>query len=101
MRSKFLTSRIPLIALALAVALLPAVASAQAVIKVNDDVNFKVGLLLQAQADWQEVANATNTDSGGFQQNMLVRRARIILGGQVAPNVFFYVDTENANLGKT
>jgi hypothetical protein len=23
------------------------------------------------------------------------------LGGQVAPNVFFYVDTENANLGKT
>jgi hypothetical protein len=100
-RSRTLTSRVALIALALVVALLPAVASAQAVIKVNDDVNFKVGLLLQAWGDWQEVANATNNGSGGFQQNMLLRRARIILGGQVAPNVFFYVDTENANLGKT
>jgi hypothetical protein len=98
-RSRSLTSRVALITLAVVVALLPAVASAQAVIKVNDDVNFKVGLLLQGQADWQEVANGT--ESGGYQQNLFIRRARIILGGQVAPNVFFYVDTENANLGKT
>ncbi len=76
-------------------------ASAQAIVKVNDNVNFKLGLLLQGQADWQEFANAANDGSAGFQQNMLVRRARIILGGQVAPNVFFYVDTENANLGKS
>ncbi len=101
MRSRILVSRVAPIALALVVALLPAVANAQAVIKVNDDVSFKLGLLLQTQADWQQVANATNTDSGGFQQNMMIRRARIILGGQVAPNVFFYVDTENANLGKS
>jgi hypothetical protein len=76
-------------------------APAQVLIKVNDNINFKLGLLLQGQADWQEVANATNDGSGGFQQNMLVRRARFIMGGQVAPNVFFYVDTENANLGKS
>jgi len=76
-------------------------ASAQVLIKVNDNINFKLGILLQAQADWQEVANAANTGSGGFAQNMMVRRARFILGGQVAPNVFFYVDTENANLGKS
>jgi hypothetical protein len=74
---------------------------AQAIIKVNDNVNFKIGLLLQSQADWQQVANAANDATGGWQQNMMVRRARIILGGQVAPNVFFYVDTENANLGKS
>jgi hypothetical protein len=94
-------NRLALAAAALAGLLVTGPASAQAVIKVNDDVNFKVGLLLQAWGDWQEVANATNNGSGGFQQNMLLRRARIILGGQVAPNVFFYVDTENANLGKT
>jgi hypothetical protein len=74
---------------------------AQAIIKVNDNVNFKIGLLLQAQADEQQVANATNDATGGWQQNMLLRRARIILGGQVASNVFFYVDTENASLGKS
>jgi hypothetical protein len=94
-------NRLAPVAFALVLALLPGIASAQAVIKVNDNVSFKLGLLLQTQADWQEVANAENNASGGFQQNMLLRRARIILGGQVAPNVFFYVDTENANLGKS
>jgi len=74
---------------------------AQALIKVNDNVNIKIGLLLQTQADFQEIANATNNASGGFQQNLMIRRARLILGGQVAKNVFFYVDTENANLGKS
>jgi hypothetical protein len=74
---------------------------AQALIKVNDNVNFKIGLFLQTQADWQQVANATNDATGGWQQNMMIRRARIILGGQVAKDVFFYVDTENANLGKS
>jgi hypothetical protein len=76
-------------------------ASAQALIKVNDTVNFRLGILLQAQADWQETANAANDGSAGFQQNMLIRRARFILGGQVAKDIFFYVDTENANLGKS
>ena len=76
-------------------------AEAQAIIKVNDNVSFKLGLLLQGQWDEQQVANAENNATGGWQQNLLVRRARIILGGQVAPNVFFYVDTENASLGKS
>jgi len=94
-------ARVVLVVLAVAAVLLPGTAPAQAIIKVNDNVNFKLGLLLQGQADWQEVANSANDASGGYQQNLLIRRARIILGGQVAPNVFFYVDTENANLGKT
>jgi Phosphate-selective porin O and P len=75
-------------------------AEAQALIKVNDNINFKVGILLQPQADFQEVANATNDGSGGYQQNLLIRRARFLLAGQVAKNVFFFVETENANLGK-
>jgi hypothetical protein len=99
--SRISLNRVTLVSLALLVAILPGIASAQAVIKVNDNINFKIGLLLQAQADWQEVANATNNASGGYQQNMMIRRARIILGGQVAKDVFFYVDTENANLGKS
>jgi hypothetical protein len=73
-------------------------AAAQAFVKVNDNVNFKLGLLLQPQLDFQEVVTAT---SDYYQQNLLVRRARFILGGQVAKNVFFFVETENLNLGKS
>jgi hypothetical protein len=76
-------------------------AEAQAVVKVNDVVNFRLGILLQGQADFQQVANAANNDTGGWQQNMLLRRARFILAGQVAKDVYFYFDTENSNLGKT
>src|SRR5664280_1276328 len=76
-------------------------AEAQAIIKVNDNVNFRLGLLLQGQWDEQQIANSTNTATGGWAQNMLVRRARIVMGGQVAPNVFFFVETDNPNLGKT
>ncbi len=76
-------------------------ASAQAMVKVNDNVNFKVGILIQPQADWQETANATNDGSNGFQQNLFIRRLRFLLAGQVAKNVFFFVETENGNLGKS
>ena len=44
-------------------------AEAQALIKVNDNINFKIGTLLQSQADWQEVRNLTDTGGGGYQQN--------------------------------
>jgi hypothetical protein len=70
-------------------------------VKVNDNVNFKLGILIQPQVDWTETVNATGDGSNGFQQNLLIRRLRFIVGGQVAKDLFFYVDTENANLGKS
>ena len=69
--------------------------SAQAVIKVNDDVNFKFGLLLQGQADWTQ--NAVNES---YAQNLFLRRARLIVGGQIAKNVTFFFETDSPNLGK-
>ena len=69
--------------------------SAQAVIKVNDDVSFKLGFLLQGQADWLQ---SPATES--FAQNLFVRRARLLVGGQVAKNVSFFFETDSANLGK-
>ena len=74
---------------------------AQAVIKVSDTINVKIGVLLQAQSDDQEVSNAANNASGGYQQNLFIRRARLLVGGQVAKDVVFYFSTENANLGKS
>jgi hypothetical protein len=76
-------------------------AEGQAVIKVNDNVNFKLGVLLQTQADFQETGNAAGTASNGFQENLFVRRVRLIVGGQVAKDVFFFFETENPSLGKS
>jgi hypothetical protein len=74
----------------------PGSASAQAVIKVSDDVNVKFGMLVQTQADWTQDAA-----SGGYQQNLFIRRVRFLVGGQVAPKVTFFFETDNPNLGKT
>lgn len=62
-------------------------------IKVSDTVNFRFGLMLQPQADWTERA------AGGTSQNLMLRRARFIVGGQVAKDVFFFFQTENSRLG--
>jgi Phosphate-selective porin O and P len=72
-----------------------AVARAQVQIKVNDDVNFKLGVLGQFQADWLEDPPADATT-----QNLFIRRIRLLFGGQVAKNVTFFVETDAPNLGK-
>lgn len=84
-----------------AAALVAAPAHAQAIVKVNDNINFKLGILLQPQFDSVQVADATNTSIVGFQSNFLIRRLRLLVGGQLAKNVFFFAETENLNLGKS
>ena len=71
-------------------------ARAQVLIKVNDDVNFKLGVLGQFQADWLE--DPANDDT---TQNLFIRRVRLLFGGQVAKNVTFFIETDAPNLGKT
>ncbi len=70
-------------------------ASAQAVLKVNDNVNMRFGILLQGWADW-----AQDPVSEGYAQNLFLRRARFIVAGQVAPNITFFFETDNPNMGK-
>ena len=82
-------------AAALAVAFLPSPAAAQAVIKVNDNVNFKLGFQFQGWADWTQSAA-----TGGYAQNLFARRARLLVGGQVAKDVTFFFQTDSGNLGK-
>lgn len=100
MRSRILTGRVALVALAIVVALLPGIASAQAIIKVSDTVNFRLGILLQGWADWNGLSD-TAGNTAGFQQNLFLRRARLFVGGQVAKDVTFFFMTDNPNLGKT
>lgn len=100
MRSRISLNRVALVSLALFIAILPGIASAQAIIKVNDNVNFRLGILLQGWADWNGQSDAAGK-TAGFQQNLFLRRARFFLGGQVAKDVSFFFMTDNPNLGKS
>jgi hypothetical protein len=71
-------------------------AQGQVQIKVNEDVNFRLGVLGQFQGDWLEDPVEDDT-----QQNLFIRRVRLLFGGQVAKNVSFFIETDAANLGRT
>jgi len=70
-------------------------ATAQVIIKVNDNVFFRVGIQLQAWAD-----EAQDPATKGYVQNLYIRRGRFLVTGQVAPNVTFFFQTDNPNVGK-
>jgi hypothetical protein len=81
-------------AMALA-AFLPAVAHAQAIIKVNDDVWFRFGMQLQGWADFNQ-----SPVNNGYAENLYLRRDRFSVSGSVAPGVTFFFQTDDPNLGK-
>src|SRR2546426_8937695 len=70
-------------------------ASAQAVIKVSDTVNVKFGMLVQAQADWTQDATTR-----GFQENLFIRRGRVLLRGEGAPHGPLFFSTDHPNPGQ-
>ena len=72
-----------------------AAARAQASIKVNDNVSIRFGTLLQGWGDWTQ-----DPVSEGYSQNLFLRRARLLVGGQVAKNITFFIETDNPNLGR-
>jgi hypothetical protein len=81
--------------LAASALLVAAPAQAQALVKVNDDVFFRLGIQFQVWGDWQEV-----TPAATYAQNLYLRRIRFVLAGQVAKDVSFFLQTDNPNLGK-
>ena len=85
--------RFALVALAVA-GLAPAAAPAQVVVKVSDTVNFRLGFQLQGWSEWLQ-----DPVTEGYQQSFKLRRVRLIAAGQVAKNVTFFFQTDNANLG--
>jgi hypothetical protein len=75
--------------------LLPLVSQAQVMVKVNDNVNFKFGTLMQMWAD-----SAQDATSQSYAQNLFLRRFRFLAAGQISPNISFFFETDNPNLGK-
>jgi hypothetical protein len=74
----------------------PALAPAQVVVKVNDNVNFRFGLQFQGWADWTEDAN-----SQAYSQNLLVRRIRFIMDAHLAKNVSVFYQTDDPRIGNS
>jgi hypothetical protein len=71
--------------------------SAQVVLKASDDVTFKFGIQGQLWADWTQDSSGTQ----GYQQNFYLRRARIIMGGDIGKNIDFFFETDDPRLGIT
>ena len=90
-----LHSRAPL--LAALVLLLPAAASAQAVLKVNDSVSVRFGFLSQT---WADFSQNVRQDSA-YAQNIFQRRMRFVVGAQVGSHLSFFFQTDNPNLGRS
>jgi hypothetical protein len=79
---------------ALLLVLAPALASAQVVVKLNDTVNFRFGMQVQAWADWTQDPN-----SQGYSQNFFIRRVRFIVLAAVAPRVTIFYETDQPRVG--
>jgi hypothetical protein len=75
---------------------LPGGAAAQATIRVSDDVYFRLGVLLQAWVNAQQVP-----PSSSYTQEIFLRRTRFLFGGQLAKDVTFFFQTDASNLGRT
>jgi hypothetical protein len=74
---------------------LPPAAAAQATIRVGEDVTLRFGALVQGWADFTE-----DPVLEGYGQNVFLRRVRLLVGGQVARNVTFFIETDAPNLGR-
>ena len=72
------------------------IAHGQAAIKGGDDVSIRLGALVQGWGDWTQ-----DPVSGGYAQNLYLRRVRLLVGGQVARNITFFMQTNDPNLGRT
>jgi len=69
---------------------------AQVLVKVSDSVFFRLGTLMQFWADGTQ-----DPVSGGYSQNLFLRRVRFIVSGQIADRVTFFFQTENSRLGNS
>ncbi|HEY4363682.1 MAG TPA: porin [Bryobacteraceae bacterium] len=83
---------------AIAFALTP-LASAQLTVSNGEDVSFNLGFMAQAWGDANQTADASGLQ--GYQQNLFLRRIRLMVGGQIAKDVTFFFQTDQPNLGKT
>jgi hypothetical protein len=62
----------------------------------NEDVDLKLGVQGQFWGDWLQ-----NPETGGYAQNLYLRRGRLMFGGDISDDISFFFQTDDPNLGKT
>jgi hypothetical protein len=62
-----------------------------------EDVSVKFGFQGQFWADWNQ---DPGSPSGAYQQNLFMRRGRLMIAGAVGDKISFFFETDNPNLGK-
>ena len=67
---------------------------AQVIITVSEDTFVRLGTVVQFWAD-----ETQDPVSGGYSQNLFLRRIRLIVAGQLSKNVTFFCQTDNPRLG--
>ena len=88
--------RLRIVVTAVALSAFSTLAAAQIVVK-SDDTTFKFGFQGQLWADCTQ----DPTGAQGYQQNIYLRRARIIMGGDIGKDLSFFVETDDPKLGLT
>jgi hypothetical protein len=86
-------------ALAAIALVLPFTARSQAIIKVNDSVSVRFGLLSQTWVDYTQTPNVFV--DGSYTQDIFLRRMRFLFTGQIGSKLSFIFQTDNPNLGRT
>jgi len=64
----------------------------------SEGVSARFGIQGQLWADWSQDATATVP---GYTQNLYLRRARLMAGGEIGKDLTFFLQTDSPNLGKT
>jgi hypothetical protein len=67
----------------------------------SEDATIKFGIQGQFWADWTQDATAPSAGAQGYQQNFYLRRARIMVGGNIGDNVTYFFQTDDPKLGIT
>ncbi len=62
----------------------------------GEDASAKFGILGQFWGDWNQDAA-----TGGYAQNLFIRRIRLMASGNIGSNISFFVETDDPKLGMT
>jgi hypothetical protein len=63
----------------------------------NEDIAVRFGFQGQFWGDWTQ---DSTSGTQGYQQNLYMRRGRLMMGGDIGKNVSFFIQTDAPNLGK-
>ncbi len=84
------------VAIAIA-AVAPPPLGAQIAVK-SEEISARFGIQGQLWANWSQDPTG---EVSGYTQNLYLRRARLMAGGEIGNDITFFIQTDSPNLGKT